>query len=123
LVIAGSDDEQNNKKNRVAEFQQTFGNSNQDDDVGVGEGGKVDSECTICMNNRVNAVIYRCGHMVSIPIIYKIIRFEGFIKKKLTGFFSVCALPALKRHEREVGTVQFVDRQSSMSFGAIRLNF
>src|SRR5699024_5949763 len=29
----------------------------EDDEGGVG------SECSICMNNKVNAVIYRCGHM------------------------------------------------------------
>nr|CAD2183581.1 unnamed protein product [Meloidogyne enterolobii] len=39
-------------------------NNNNDADAAIQlEDGDRNNECTICMTNRVNAVIYRCGHM------------------------------------------------------------
>lgn len=37
--------------------------SSVNDDSGAGAGPGVGAECVICMNDRVNAVLYRCGHL------------------------------------------------------------
>lgn len=67
--------EQQNRRNQAVEFESTNRSSSDNspirggaaDDMQQNNGGNVDddrnNECSICMNNRVNAVIYRCGHM------------------------------------------------------------
>lgn len=62
--------EQQNRRNRAAEFEAFHRSSDSDnspnrptDEAQPTTDEDRSNECSICMSNRVNAVIYRCGHM------------------------------------------------------------